>query len=156
MEFTKEMIEKAKAAESAEELLEIAKAEGVNLTADEAAMHFAELHKSGELSDEELDNVAGAGCGRGFTPSPDGKVGNERDVVFLYHVGQEVEVFLNYAGMSTRTQRHRVLECKIGSDWTIWKDLFNAPCTYWPEYYCQNIDNSDDKRWYYQWEIEKP
>ena len=62
MEFTKEMIKKAKSAKSAEELAEIAKAEDVELTAEEAEMHFAELHKHGELSDEELDNVAGGGC----------------------------------------------------------------------------------------------
>ena len=62
MEFTKEMIKKAKNAKSAEELAEMAKAEGVELTAEEAEMHFAELNKHGELSDDELDNVAG-GCG---------------------------------------------------------------------------------------------
>ena len=61
MEFTKEMIEKAKAAKTAEELLELAKAEGVELTAEQAAKAFAELNKSGELSDEELENAAGAG-----------------------------------------------------------------------------------------------
>lgn len=32
------------------------------MTAEEAAKYFAELHKTGELSDEELDNVSG-GCG---------------------------------------------------------------------------------------------
>ena len=38
--LTPEMIEKAKAAKSAEELLEVAKAGGVELTADEAATYF--------------------------------------------------------------------------------------------------------------------
>ena len=61
MEFTKEMIEKAKAAKSAQELSEIAKAEGVVLTAEQAAKAFAELNKLGELSDEELENAAGGG-----------------------------------------------------------------------------------------------
>jgi predicted ribosomally synthesized peptide with nif11-like leader len=57
-----EMIEKAKAVESAEELLAIAKANGVEMTADEAKTYFAQLNpKSGELDDDELDNVAG-GC----------------------------------------------------------------------------------------------
>ena len=59
MELTKELIEKAKTAKSAEELLETAKAEGAQMTAGEAARAFAELHKSGELADDELDNVAG-------------------------------------------------------------------------------------------------
>ena len=61
MKLTKELIEKAKTAKTAEELLEMAKAENVEMTAEEAAKAFAELHKTGELSDDELDNVAG-GC----------------------------------------------------------------------------------------------
>ena len=62
MNITKELIEKAKTAKSAEELLEMAKAENIELTEEEAAQAFAELNKTGELSDEELDNVAGGGC----------------------------------------------------------------------------------------------
>ena len=62
MDFTKEMLEKAKSAKSAEELMELAKAEGMELTAEEAEKHFAELHRSGELADEELDNVSGGWC----------------------------------------------------------------------------------------------
>ena len=61
--FNAEMIEKAKAAKSAEELLELAKANGVEMTADEAATYFAQLNpKSGELDDDELDAVAGGAC----------------------------------------------------------------------------------------------
>ena len=39
--LTSEMIEKAKAAKSAEELLSLAKESGVEMTADEAATYFA-------------------------------------------------------------------------------------------------------------------
>ena len=57
--LTPEMIEKAKAAKSAEELLEVAKAGGIEMTADEAKAYFAQLNpKSGELSDDDLDSVA--------------------------------------------------------------------------------------------------
>ena len=66
MNISKELIEKAKTAKSAEELLAMAKAEKVELTEEEAAKAFAELNKTGELSDEELDNVSG-GC-KGRTP----------------------------------------------------------------------------------------
>ena len=66
--LTTKMIEKARAARSAEELLELAKVGGVEMTADEAAVYFAQLNpKSGELDDEladaELDGVSGGGCG---------------------------------------------------------------------------------------------
>lgn len=61
--LTPEMIEKAKAAKSAEELLELAKANGFDMSADEAKTCFAQLNpKSGELDDDALDCVAG-GCG---------------------------------------------------------------------------------------------
>ena len=63
MKISKELLKKAKTAKSAEELLEMAKTEKIELTAEEAAKAFAELNKTGELSDEELDNVAGGGCG---------------------------------------------------------------------------------------------
>ena len=74
--LTPEMIEKAKAAKSAEELFEIAKANGVEMTADEAATYFAQLNpKSGELNDDDLDNVAGgAGGCNGETEPPDGTI----------------------------------------------------------------------------------
>lgn len=62
MNFTAELIEKAKQAKTVEELQEFAKAENIELSAEEAARYFAELQKTGELSDDELDNVAG-GCG---------------------------------------------------------------------------------------------
>ena len=67
MNISKELIEKAKTAKSAEELLEMAKAENIELNAEEAAQAFAKMNKNGELSDEELDNVAG-GCD-GFKPT---------------------------------------------------------------------------------------
>ena len=60
--MTDELHEKAKAAKSAEELLSLAKENGMELTESEAEEYFAQLNKSGELSDEELDNVAGGGC----------------------------------------------------------------------------------------------
>ena len=61
--LTPELIEKAKGAKSAEELLTLAKASGVEMTEDEAATYFAQLNpKSGELDDDDLDNVAGGGC----------------------------------------------------------------------------------------------
>ena len=68
MNISKELIEKAKTAKSAEELLAMAKAENIELTEEQAAKAFAELNKTGELSDEELDNVAGGGCPGGATP----------------------------------------------------------------------------------------
>ena len=62
--LTPEMIEKAKAAKNAEELLALAKENGVEMTADEAKTYFVQMGpKSGELDDDDLDNVAGGASG---------------------------------------------------------------------------------------------
>ena len=77
MNVSKELLERAKTTKSAEELLEMAKEENIELTAEEAAKAFEELHKTGEISDEELDNVAG-GCGDPETPGePKFNVGDQ-------------------------------------------------------------------------------
>ena len=98
MNISKELLEKAKAAKSAEELAEMAKAEGVEMTAEEAEKAFADLHKTGELSDEELDNVSG-GCSDG-NPSDAGAADSREAVVFLYEVGQQVEMIIGKCGQT--------------------------------------------------------
>lgn len=60
--FTPELIEKARQANSPEELLALAKENGIELSEDEVKEYFERLNNSGELSDEELDNVSGGGC----------------------------------------------------------------------------------------------
>lgn len=57
-----ELLQKAKQAKSADELLTIAKENGISISEEEAEAHFEQLNRSGELSDDELDDVAGGGC----------------------------------------------------------------------------------------------
>ena len=59
MTFTNEQIIKAKSAKTAEELLRVAKAENVELTEEQAKTYFTELTRQCELSDDELNAVAG-------------------------------------------------------------------------------------------------
>ena len=59
--ITPELIEQAKKAESIEALLALAKENGIDLTAESAEKLFTEWHTTKELSDDELDSVAG-GC----------------------------------------------------------------------------------------------
>ncbi len=72
--FTPELIKKARQAKSAGELLALAKENDIALTEDEARDYFAQLHEqcnqSGELSDDELDSVAGGSCGGGQNIDP--------------------------------------------------------------------------------------
>lgn len=57
-----EMMERAHGARSPEELLALARETGMELTEQDAEDIFGRFHKKGELSDEELDNVAGGAC----------------------------------------------------------------------------------------------
>lgn len=66
--MNQELITKAKAAKSVEELLELAKASNVELSDEQAKEYFAKLNPTkGELSDDELDDVSGGGCGESKT-----------------------------------------------------------------------------------------
>lgn len=57
-ELSKEIIAKAMACKSVEELMELAKGEGLDLTKDEAEAYLAEMEDM-ELTDNELQQVAG-------------------------------------------------------------------------------------------------
>lgn len=78
MELTKELVAKAKEAKTPEELMALAKEDGIDMTEESAAVAFEQLNsKTGELSDSELDNVSG-GCGGGYDagrPHPQFAVG---------------------------------------------------------------------------------
>ncbi|MDE7399069.1 MAG: hypothetical protein K2N06_06020 [Oscillospiraceae bacterium] len=63
--LTPELIEKARQTKSVEELLSLAKENEIELSELEAKAYFEQMNKSGELSDDELDNVAGGGCYKG-------------------------------------------------------------------------------------------
>ena len=78
MKFTKEQLNKAASAKSADELLMLAKENGIELTAEEAAGYYADCHKADELANEELEDVSG-GCGE-ETPGPKFHAG---DTVYL-------------------------------------------------------------------------
>ena len=63
MEMNRELIAKAKATESPEELMALAKENDIELTEENAKAYFEQLNPpTGELSDDELDNIAGGGC----------------------------------------------------------------------------------------------
>ncbi len=58
---TQEMMDKARQADSAAQLLAMARENGVEMTEERAQEVFDSMHSCGELADDELDNVSG-GC----------------------------------------------------------------------------------------------
>ena len=79
--LTPELIEKAKNAKNAEELLELAKANNVEITEKDAKIYFDQLNSSGALSDEELDAVSGGGL---FCPSDEEDSAEHKEKPNLY------------------------------------------------------------------------
>jgi hypothetical protein len=64
--LTPELIAKAKEAKSAEQLLALAKENGVELTSEEANTYFEQLNANVALSDDDLDAVSGGSdCPKG-------------------------------------------------------------------------------------------
>ncbi len=60
-----DIIEKARKAESVEALIALAKENNIELSKEDAKAYFAQIHKTGELVDDELENVAGGQCKNG-------------------------------------------------------------------------------------------
>ena len=59
MELTSKMKRVAMQAKSVEELLKLAEAYGYEISKEEAEEIYAELNQEGELSGDDLENVAG-------------------------------------------------------------------------------------------------
>ena len=82
MNFSNDMIEKAKTAASVEELLKMAKENGVEMTAAEAQEYFNFLNANDPLSEDDLAQVAGGGKGESDPdPKPE------------YYIGQKVYMY---------------------------------------------------------------
>ncbi len=105
MEFSKELIEKAKGAQNAQELVALAKAENVDLSLDQATEYMKTLHPtSGEVADAELDNVSG-GCGArsGERVSRYASCCKE----FVYRFSEETRTYSDW-----RRKEHACYQCK--------------------------------------------
>ena len=99
--LTPEIIAKAKTANSLDELIAIAKANGVELTADEAKKYFEQISANGEVSDDELDLVAG-GCGVYFKNGEKVKLKNKCKCGCEYGI---------YIEMAPGTASAKCMEC---------------------------------------------
>lgn len=100
MDLTNELLEKARGAQNAEELLTLAKESGIELTREEAEAKLALLHPAdGELADSELDNIAG-GCGGSGSKTPEPK----------YHGGQKVA--FEHLAFPGKTLEGRIRACE--------------------------------------------
>ena len=63
MEYSADLIKLARAAKTPAELRALAEENQIALSEEQARDYFDKLNQAGALADEELDNVAGGGCG---------------------------------------------------------------------------------------------
>ena len=105
--LTPELIAMAKTAKSAEELLELAKANGVELTEADAKTYFEQLNANGVVADDELGAVAGG------SDSPD----SEEEKPQYLSVGTKVKIkcpnnCTNQIGIIAIKDNRRYVKCK--------------------------------------------
>ena len=111
--MNEEMIAKAKEAKSVEELITLAKENGVELNEEDAKMYFEQLNaKKGELSDDELSNVSGGGC----ETTVDGKKYTVVTAPCKCFTGQYLSNFVSSEnlGMTVRTDNPLLREIWVG------------------------------------------
>lgn len=101
-----ELIQKAKEAKSAEELMELAKENGREFTLEQAQEYYDRLHSDGELADDELDNVSGGGECLYADPHSCPRCHST-----TYHVDQFSEV--DQYGRNVTTMKFLCAECRF-------------------------------------------
>lgn len=70
--MTQDLLAKAKACKTPEELLSLARENGLELTETQAKDYYAKLNPGNEeIADEELSSVSGGGCGSEPEPEPE-------------------------------------------------------------------------------------
>ncbi|MBQ2945522.1 MAG: hypothetical protein IJD95_03020 [Clostridia bacterium] len=109
--LTPEMIEKAKAAKSVEELLALAKENEVEIPEEAAKALFEQLNpKSGELDDDDLDNVSGGGCGDNYDETK-AQVGDH-----VYIKGGHTCIYCGAKDSAGTVESF----CNLGGQWEYW------------------------------------
>jgi len=94
MEISKELIGKAKACTTVEDLMALAKANEIELSVEDANLLLKDFAE-GELADAELENVAGGADG-GIKPGRPHKMvlwNTREEVQFIFNVGDSVQAF---------------------------------------------------------------
>ncbi len=65
MEIKRELFEQARGCKSADEILSLAKNNGIEISDEQAKQAFDKLTGMGDMSDDELANVSGGNCSLG-------------------------------------------------------------------------------------------
>ena len=113
MEFSKEQIEKARSCKTLEEFKELAKAEGLKLSEEEAENYFA-MTREGELTDDELTSVAGGAKGEKWIPIRTRYL--RRECPFCgHHLEMKAEILVS-SKTGQRDKRLTPNKCPCGAD----------------------------------------
>lgn len=126
-QLTAEQMKSLKEAKSSEEIMELAKANGIEITKADADNAYEYINnRDGEISDEELDNVTG-GCGSPLPP--------DSGATPLFHVGE----IAYYATMLDGKHTIRVLVKSVSKTRITSHFIGAGKRTYW-EYDVYDLD----------------
>jgi len=146
-----ELIKKAKLCKSKEELLKIAKENNFELSSEEAELYLQDF-KEGEVSDAELDNVAGGqeGCADPPRPYEDITWAKKEDVEFIFNEGDIVQAFAEFC-------EHHTATVKVVSREIVFTD--DIPSRWQDQYWLEKVPGCRapfQKNWYPRSKVEKP
>jgi len=127
--MNKKVLEKVSKCKTVDEVLELAKTNGKNITKEQAKKAFDMTHSSGELYDEEVSNVSGGvgpACQRNAYEYVE--FNSQEEVQFIFEIRQKVEYyadFFNVGSNDTHTAivfRRRAAKNK---DTLKWYDVYD-------------------------------
>jgi len=126
MEFSKELIAKARACKTEEELKALAKENGIEIPDEEIKLFIAE-NAEGELAEEELEAVSGGQKGCKRNAYEEVYFETEEEVEYLFNIGDVTEAFIgkifgNETATVKITKRSTALDNQ--RDNKCWKDVY--------------------------------
>jgi len=128
--MNKEILEKVSKCKTAEEVLELAKSNGKNISKDQAKKLFDTTHANGELTDEEVSNVSGAGCNddRHSYEKVFFKTREEAERNYIFHIGQNVEWFPYNTGNCTTNCNITKRKAEYSDNHHAYYDAYETSC----------------------------
>jgi len=122
MELTKELIAKARACKTEEELKALAKENGIEIPEEEIKMILSG-NAEGELAEEELEAVSGGQKGCKKNSYKNVLYNTKDEVEFIFNIGDVAQAYLSVV-FGNETATVRITERGVFANGSKWQDLY--------------------------------
>jgi len=122
--MNKEVLEKVSKCKTVEEVLELAKSNGKNISKDQAKKAFDMAHANGELTDEEVSNVSGGNSCNTRNAYEDVYFDSKEDVKHIFRHFQRVQYYWDPKTNNTYTAVIHDLRKQFDSKIGKWYDTY--------------------------------